>query len=360
MSFTEAWIPVIIVVGVGSVLAIPAINIRSGLILHTKLRNFLPRWNIFRNRSDVLDVSVGEVFATALFIALLLLRFFRYFLPGADTSNAHVFRAIGELNFATLAFLVLPVNRYSVWWPIMGISFERALKYHKFWAQVTYIIMLIHGIGMLAYYTMDDVKGLKYALAFEKNARGWSNLSGLLAFLCMSLMVVFSEKSIRRKKFEVFYYIHLAMVIPVYVFAGLHMPLLLRWMYPAIAFRILDYILRFYSNYMKSASISSIKFIQLSPTNLVTKLCIAVPKKRFGYAAGQYFMVTIPSISSLESHPFSTSLPLKSNPDPNKYDEITFHIKNMGAGTWTSKLSEVTSASFTSCKFFYFSFFGCT
>jgi len=59
-----------------------------------------------------------------------------------------------------------------------------------------------------------------------------------------------------------------------------------------------------------------------------------IQQNGFKYRAGQYAFINIPALSALEWHPFTIS----SAPGENI---ISFHIKNMGKSSWTSRLSEL-------------------
>ena len=56
------------------------------------------------------------------------------------------------------------------------------------------------------------------------------------------------------------------------------------------------------------------------------------------YEMGQYYFINIPSISTLEWHPFSIS----SSPED---FNTTHHIKNMGSEQWTGKLAQLAGLS---------------
>lgn len=58
------------------------------------------------------------------------------------------------------------------------------------------------------------------------------------------------------------------------------------------------------------------------------------PSSSFSFRAGQYAFINIPTLTPLEWHPFSIS----SAPEGST---LTFHIKNMGKDTWTSRLSRI-------------------
>jgi predicted ferric reductase len=301
-----------------------------GYFLHRKLRNY-----IGGSIPEFCDLSLGELFAGLFFLGILLVQLFSFYNRGLN-----VYRALGEVNFVTLAFVLLPTSKHSIWLPILGISFERAIKFHRFWGALTLYIMAAHGFSMWGEYSMGKFHdgGLAYALAFPKNAKGWSNLSGFLSWLFGFIGMVVAFQPIRRRFFELFYFVHILCAPLVFIFAGLHMPGLLKWMYPAIALCGLDVVLRTWMSYTKTGKITKVKVVTLSSENTrITKLEVTVPPKKFltSFQPGQYFFLTIPSINMFVSHPFSCSDVVTSSAAG---DVISFHIKDMGSGTWTSQL----------------------
>lgn len=98
-----------------------------------------------------MSLSVGEIMSTILFLVFLAIRYAEYYhrLSNKDKPvRAVAMRALGELNFVLLGFLLLPVSKHSIWLHLLGISFERAIKFHRAWAVLTVSIMGIHGFGM--------------------------------------------------------------------------------------------------------------------------------------------------------------------------------------------------------------------
>jgi NAD(P)H-flavin reductase len=55
------------------------------------------------------------------------------------------------------------------------------------------------------------------------------------------------------------------------------------------------------------------------------------------YYPGQYYMLTIPSISNAETHPFSLTSPTISH-ERNSQQSVSFLVRNMHLNTWTSRL----------------------
>mmetsp|Transcript_29568 Transcript_29568/g.40613 ORF Transcript_29568/g.40613 Transcript_29568/m.40613 type:complete len:484 (-) Transcript_29568:195-1646(-) len=359
MSTIIYWTPVLAVSGLGFLFSIPQFNKSNNFLLHKKLRYYFPRqWihNIEYVAKDFTDLSLGEFIMSTFFVAILLVHFFlqySYFLshvPYDGALRAPIFRALGSVNFVTMAFLPLPVSRHSIWLPIMGISFERAIKFHRAWAVLTILIMATHGFGIWISYATSPMNSpdseFKYVLKFQKNpVTNWSNISGFISFCFAFMMALTALPIIRRNLFEIFYNIHLLCAPLCYLFAGFHMPVLLQWLLPALILYGIDWFFRLRNLYFKPITmITEARIIEM-PSNkgeitAITKLSVSSKRGSHSYQPGQYFFITIPLLTSLQSHPISTSLPLESSSMDPDCDIISFHIRDMGEHTWTHALAE--------------------
>ena len=51
---------------------------------------------------------------------------------------------LGHLTSLSCALLLLPATKNSAWFQLLGIPFERALKYHRGLGLVTYLLVTVH------------------------------------------------------------------------------------------------------------------------------------------------------------------------------------------------------------------------
>ena len=75
-------------------------------------------------------------------------------------------------------------------------------------------------------------------------------LSGFLSFIFMLISFLLSRPFFRRNYFELFYYSHIMIASLIYIFAGLHKPQLLTWIWPSIILLAIDFII-IISNWQK-------------------------------------------------------------------------------------------------------------
>eukprot|EP00238_Polyblepharides_amylifera_P007236 CAMPEP_0196581748 /NCGR_PEP_ID=MMETSP1081-20130531/35324_1 /TAXON_ID=36882 /ORGANISM="Pyramimonas amylifera, Strain CCMP720" /LENGTH=533 /DNA_ID=CAMNT_0041902089 /DNA_START=189 /DNA_END=1790 /DNA_ORIENTATION=+ len=203
-------------------------------------------------------------------------------------------------TFAGLAtFLIVPHSSIFIW--LFGISFERALDYHKMFAYVSVICGFIH-LGTCS-----------------------SSSTGYILIGLMSLLVICSQSPLRRYAFETFYKLHWFLFILTIVFAVLHESASLMCI--GALFWLFDVLYRYFFlamlKYPREAKAYAL------PANVIK---ITFPKGEFNYRGGQYLFLCIPTLTSFQWHPFSVS----SSPDQ---DLVSIHIRVLG--DWTSKLYEL-------------------
>ncbi|RLN73666.1 hypothetical protein BBJ28_00006320 [Nothophytophthora sp. Chile5] len=326
---------------------------RSGL-----LRSWLRlRWRLSRRVFSVpiplltaeLDLKLGDFVLTLPILAALAV-------VSAFQVKEHNVKGSGLPPTIAMAFVfAFVVRNNSLLVAFTGISFERALFYHKLFAFAMILLTALHGFThVLA--RRNDISDQEY--------RSHKVSTGMIAFTAMVTLYLLSLNFIRRRFFEFFVRVHWVLFIVVLVTAVLHGAIIalvgiLPWEIDMI-FRIV-YRSRVYAQgslLAKGSKRSSAEFyarasettspkaplkhlgvaardqvsIYQLPNNVT---CIQFPRIRadtgeeFEYKAGQYAFLCVPSLSALEWHPFSMS----SSPHE---DLVTFHIK--AVGDWTTEL----------------------
>ncbi|KAH9600187.1 FAD-binding 8 [Trypanosoma melophagium] len=141
-------------------------------------------------------------------------------------------------------------------------------------------------------------------------------------------MGVFALEPVRRRFFELFYYLHIAafyMIVPTVLW---HAAAAWEYFLPGLTVWFMDRLLRMYR------SASTVEVVSAVASDAFVEL-------RFRHATlnaapGQYAFINVPELSLLQWHPFSFSSASEGC--------YTFHIKSMGEGTWTGRLVELVKA----------------
>lgn len=162
--------------------------------------------------------------------------------------------------------LILTGLRYNLLGFFLGISFERALFWHKVLACITLFVSIVHGV-----------------------VAGFTDPSGLLLILFMLLASLIY--AIKHYIFEAFYYLHIGCNIALIPFALAHEASIM-----ALGSFIwaLDLIFRY------GLSTSRVEaLLEVLPADVIR---ISYPKANFNYNAGQYCFIMIPELSMFEFH----------------------------------------------------------
>jgi len=259
-------------------------------------------------------------------------------------------KTLGILAILNLGwYLILPIGRRSVMLEAFCLSWERAVKYHRWIGYYTMYLTLGHCImyfgiwihgngherfdphGMMIRHNMvpwgcsnrDNEDAIDYC-DDDKALDLRINMYGLVAFLFMMIMTIFALPSIRRAHFEWFYYTHHLFPLVLF-FMGLHYKGAFIYLIPGVAMYSVDKLFPL--------------FAYRSAGTVRTRLCapdvieIRIPSNTQKYTGGSYVFLNVPSVSWLEWHPYS----LTSAPEEDGED-LVFHLK--GAGVWTRAVIE--------------------
>lgn len=368
-----AFIPLLVIIAGGIVCFFTRSATAGGLTTTLLHRKVFPSLGLHKHTFGLLDLTFGELFILQVYISCFWLRVagfyedFPSWSKGYRTNevktSARFYRSIGEVNFVNLGYILFPIARNSVWTALLGISYERAVRFHRWLGRWLVLTMAVHGIGM--WIEFDASGDLAFAATMEVNKRtNWSNLAGMLSLVCFTLMFVFASPFFRRQHFEVFYFTHVVLAPIGIVFAYLHMPSLLGFMAPAIVVYLVDLAIRAHRKYVRGqrqvVALTALPggvtrlTIRCAPSGTVESSTVAAPPASFRHVAGQYAFVTIGAISGAQAHPFSISSDCHADDADVDARVLTFHIKSMPAplesgadassGTWTQRLHAMASA----------------
>jgi len=251
-------------------------------------------------------------------------------------------KTLGVISILNLGwYLLMPVGRKSVLLEALGMSWERAVKYHRWVGLYSVAIMFIHSVMYVAIWMHGDGNPAfdPDGEMFQRNMVPWYcsnnecdedqertlrvNIYGFVTMLLILVMTGFALPWVRRHRFEWFYYAHHLFVL-VLVFVCLHYKGAIIYLIPGIAIYGVDKLVALMS-YKKTAPVE---------TRLVSSDVLEISFETgpgTEYKAGDYVFLNVPGVSFLEWHPFS----LTSAPNANG-KKVFFHLKE--AGSWTKKV----------------------
>jgi NADPH oxidase len=199
---------------------------------------------------------------------------------------------------------------------------DRTLYYHKLSGRIALIGTIGHAWAFYIdprYQASNATIRAKLASSFV----GSVNTAGSIMTLILFLIILSSLPFVRRRLFELFYYMHIlcasGIVMGAFLHTGILVPLLVACTWGVdLFFRSLVMARHRYPTKARIRTLSA------------TVIELSFPKvEGFDYNPGQYIYLCLPELSYLEWHPFSIS----SAP---KMKNVTLHIRR--AGNWTSSL----------------------
>lgn len=248
-------------------------------------------------------------------------------------------------------YLMVPIGRRSFFLELSGVSWEYAIKWHRWMGGYTFLLLMLHGIMYLVVWMHGNghrdfdpegtmlarnlwIRGCDTGCDNEQAVLLRQNIYGLVALAAALIMVCTSLGVVRRRFYELFYYTHHLFVV-VLLFTCLHYKRGIIYLFPGLAIYVVD----------KTCRLLAYSGGVDAHVNLVSPDIVEV-RVRLGaatkYKAGQYIFLNAPAISVLQWHPFS----LTSSPKECGGGAITFHVKALGGPTsWTSALVSAARAS---------------
>ena len=151
-----------------------------------------------------------------------------------------------------------------------------------------------------------------------------------MALCLMICMGILAHQRIRRNCYELFYIAHHVFMVVIVVTLW-HATGAWYYLIGALALWVFDRAMRFVRG-SRPVTVHSLSRVSSDVVALKYVVSDSVPNSSAA-VAGQYAYINVPSISTVQWHPFT----IASSP----FDESTAHyIKSMGAGTWTARLAE--------------------
>ena len=357
------------------------------ITLHFNLRDLLqgrvllravpfPAWMVRAGSPD--SVSVGEILGVSIFLILNLGTIgvrVRRSLPRGSRKNLYIVdegdagkedvpsfswaaaeiwgKTLGVIAIVNLGwYLLMPIGRKSILLEALGISWDRAIKYHRWVGFYSVFVMFVHGLlyFMVIIYANGHPVYDPDGVMLKHNLLAWGcsghdecdedqhlllriNMYGIFTLVLVMEITIFALPYFRRYLFEWFYYVHHLFILVLF-FICLHYKGAVIYLIPGVAIYTID----------KLMGILAYRNCCLAKTEMVSSDVLEVTFKvdeSVKYKAGQYVFVNVPSVSHLEWHPYSLTSGPNSNPG-----EIFFHLKEAGDSedSWTRRVVEAGRA----------------
>jgi NAD(P)H-flavin reductase len=237
----------------------------------------------------------------------------------------------GFLTSVLFSLTLLPVSRTSIFLYSIGLPFERALKWHRLFAGSAGLVMFVHAMTMV----YDNRTNVAALWLQNVNIEGYGNFWGTLAGIALAPIFMFSIDPIRRRFFELFYYVHQLYLIGI-VFAWIHsMSALYLGILPMTA-HIVDRVLRRYRS-TRPVTLRGAKVLSAGDGKRLTEIRLFAPEMAH-FEAGDYVFLRITQVSLLEWHPFTISSSPQEHADSG---ELTLHILSSDdADTFTARVAK--------------------
>lgn len=203
--------------------------------------------------------------------------------------------------------LLIPATRRMFCCEMIGFSYERSIKYHRWLGTILTVLLGLHG---LLYWWPWLMHGKWAAKALpcrdcssKESYKSWRNFHGALAFF-FCLIIQFSSTDVFQKlSYRWFYKLHHLAIVMI-LCSSLHYENFQLWFYPSLVF----YSLHRCRSYFDRTTTPIVSCYEYVPGYIRLVL------QHEHFKAGQFVYIRIPSISRLDWHPFSiSSSPLRSD-----------------------------------------------
>lgn len=229
--------------------------------------------------------------------------------------------ACGTASSMLGALVTLPATRTGIWVTLFGISFERAIQFHRILARVFVLFVLVHGVLATVLHGADVL-----SMNPVGEGHGHVPLPGLAAAGILVVMATLALEPVRRRAFELFYYSHL-LFVPALALVALHSSTFLLYTTLPLLLWLYDRTCRWVRSQRKvdvvAASVS-LSFVRLT-----------LSQPGFRWRPGQFLFVNCPAVSRWQWHPVSIVPTIGADSAPGTFD-VAF--KPMGSASWTSQL----------------------
>ena len=305
---------------------------------------FLKQIKICGGISFMLSLRIGQLimFLIWFIIISMIFIYFQYYhtfgsWPFLDPLVTEKFiRTCGILSSIFCGLLLIPVCRGNqILSYCFGITFESAIKYHKILGVLMILFAIIHCIGFIILLIKNNSFSPGFNIFFlsqmpsnnDWHGDNWTILlmQIIILFPFIPFIITAIIPIIRRKYWEIFYFIHIYGSLVIVIGLMYHADQAWYFMFPGLILQFYERLWRLWNNSKNNINILSLKQVS---TN-ITRLEININNQHPFTKLGSYYFINIPHLSLFQWHPFSVCNNLNS-----PYTQ--FYIKNIG--NYTSKL----------------------
>ena len=199
-------------------------------------------------------------------------------------------RSIINASLRLIFMTMVSVQRNTVAIHLLGIPFDRAVMYHKLFARAATVLMFVHVGCMLGGGT--EARGIKWDNTFKLTNPGINLWPGIVAFCGFNALWITSLPSVRRLKFEAFYFLHWQFIPMGMLFTVFHNRTSLPWIVFGFVGLWIDVAARFFA---KTQEIKAISLERLGGglVRLVLGMPGDWPLGAFDYEPGSYVWLSV-------------------------------------------------------------------
>ena len=315
-------------------------NLLTDLILYRRFCKVSTNKYLGGMINSLADLTIGEVLIVSSYW-LILAAWAVY--GGISASSFPAGRAFAYVNVWNFSLILFPLSRYSVLLALFGISFERAIKFHKWLGRSTHFFVTVHFLAMLIENAMINNAAYLWSMSTINYP-----LLGFISWILLSILVMGTFEPIRRKLWELFYGSHIilaVLVIGLSIAHGRGWITLLPYMAASILLYLIDLLFRWVFGFGIPTKVVGISYNEDCSVTTVTF------QKRFltflniggKPGKGSFIFVYLPSVSPFEYHPFTVSS-YKELDKKGTY-EFTCHVKNHHGKGYGNKLANLAKSN---------------
>lgn len=234
---------------------------------------------------------------------------------------------LGGLCAFALTIVLLPLDRTNVIFKLSGVPFERAVKFHRWAGYMAVGLLEAHGLWEAW------VQGLSQMLRFESKSYGFGNAFGLTSGVAALALVVASAWPCRRGNYELFLWMHRVFATIIFVAGALHCFAFATLGIAAILLHGLGILSK---RMRRTPPLHVLNTHVLGRADVDSEALLLTVSHQENISEsskkllppGVWFLLQVPG--SAQWHPYSLAADSPST--------TSFLIKNMGRGTWSSRV----------------------